>query len=1268
VHKISDVADTIVYNIYQLDSRIDPGTNAPPQMEILLADQDAVDDWVDMMGKNLKPGFTVKDIAETVNGQLLRRKQVTYTVHRAFHMPQVKNGILFGVKKAMAHGDPTKYKFPDINIGDEKQIGSIAWKNKHVGTPLHSFMQYIIEGKSFDDAYDQAKIDGLATIDKQMLFKNVYQPEMKKIAAIRAAGGEVMAETSIGHSGLKVGGKVDRVVVYGDGKTKIVDYKTSDAKVYDSNGNLNPSYTNPGTGGLASKEDGHFTQLETYAYVMGSKEDFGGGNVREAINVNEVEVMPIHFELDSSGRITDISLEKPITKPTTVDSTIKAGELLEKFYDAYIKVVQPGNNFIVPKTMEKVAEENHMKNLTTINSEIATNRTILQKLNAEKKAAVAAGNATLLNELNPKINSLIEKNENLLYQKKALQNLYEAYKQDLISISKIMEQNPKIEKLSTSELIVIYNQLVNYSMSAKNEYISALLKQVKYRLIADQALPTTENEGDITTRQVWSMAPSHFSEKLPVIRELMKHQLVATQKAENNVKRVLAELDKLDEAVRKEWDKNYSKNKIKLVKSTGSQYYENLYKKENGIIRPEYKSINDPTLNDAERAYLKFIWEYKQLSHIETRLRGANNNLATEVGALLVPESVFEEYHNNGFFAALHKFIGKNKRLNDVMVYGEKPIVDPATGKLDWVKGLFRYSDLINALDTPNVKSAVGLVKHTYYHTKYTLRAKKLLAKGFHDSLSGKGDGNAISSMSYINSHFVRNGEVVSDRVLEPMARTIDAQMQLRSSWFYGRSKNSEFSKDVHSAMQRFVMDMEFEAAMTEKSIELDNSSMSVMDLATIAQLSVQAAKLPNATRWMELWVNRELLGKGSEKYVSDLDRMASNFLISWTYLLIMTWNWKLGFFNLTTGILNNITFTDDYLKNNAKRLFEGGSPLWGKNNKARALWDAYEIVAYRPEVPDGSLSGRIVKWSSWFISAGEKVIQQTAFLARVPQAVWDNIDVDGDGKLTWKDPNGPQLDEKTITELKIKSSDVQGKYDPHDRRNYHGVAHLQLAMQFKTWLPDTFRQFFDGGSVDVFGNKHVGIVNAAGLWMKWALEAPTKGMAEANANYQQYASLEEYKAAQKNAIKSIAIMSAMWIMWAGLHGDDEDKEQADMLQSAMKQYMGMLDPDNLVAMISLPALNTIEKTKDAFMAIIGRAVYERDSRWGEAGEPKGFDKLIQAMPYRNLFAFDILGVKSPLLNENYGSGFGGGSFGGGGAGGSFGDSSQGGFDNFDSF
>jgi hypothetical protein len=1081
-----------------------------------------------------------------------------------------------------------------------------------VGTPVHRIVEAAINDESFEDAI--ASIKGMAKVDLAMLKKKVYDPLHKEAMDVKASGGEVFSEMLVGNNLLSVGGKIDVVFIYPDGSVKIRDIKTSQDKVWSAPGQLSVGYTERSGSSLLSKQQDHKSQLSIYAYIMGM-EDQWGSVTRAGIPIRKIEVQPINYTGDKgTNTISDIELEEPVIYDLEIEDVENAVRIVDGFNDYLNSLGNVNVAGITTLSIESFAGlinkplEAWKSTAEAAKKEIAD----LRKKHGQTNAP--ADVKKRINELNATIIDIKERIE-------GVKGLYNDYKKNIVKLSEILDNYGKIESLDKSQLIELYNRLNPLHFIVRNDTFVTVLKHLKMKIVSDELNADDVLEKDFTKLDVWAKAPSHVPESQPFLRELIKMQLIQAQKAEDSVRLRMRDLDKLDKDVRDAYyaDKSFAKKHLRVVKSVGAKYYENLWESKmvNGKLKYTgmFKNPNDPSLNPAEKAYIEYIEQYKKEQHVKERLAGGTGKASEELGGLLMPVQSFEEYTRNGFYKGLARFWGRNNRVEDIKIYAEHP-------KNPGVKDLYTLKDLLDGVEA----SSMNPVMKTFWISRYTNKATRLYKKKEHDALPGMKP-EQLNAAIYRQGHFIRDGRIALEDITDPYARVMDEGMNLRGNWYYARSRKEPFSLDVHSAMQRFVMDIEFEAAMHDRAYM--NDRMSVMDMANIAQVYYQTNKgLPNVANYMNKWFEGRVLGKGAETHLSDYDRVISKTLISWTYFMVMTFNWKLGALNLAAGVINNLTFGD-------AREYALNQKRWAQDwKKCRAIVKSHKLVEYRAEAEDNSIFGTFSKIGTGFITIGEEIIASTGFISRIPEDVFNNIVVGANGYVDYIDPNGPKLTSELITSLKAKSSSIQGKYGAQDRRNYHNIAGLQMAMQFKTWVPDMFRQWFGSESTDVFGNKHVGIVHAAKIWLNSAFMTATQGKAAAAAYYQKYNSMAEYQKAQRNAIKGILTMLSLYLIYTSMHGeDDEETTMSETIATIMRQFMGMLDPESLTGLLTVPSKATIDKVGSLMGSIIRMDTYKRDSKWGKKDEYVGFDKAIQVTPYKNLWATTF-----GAYNEDYGN------------------------------
>lgn len=1215
--------DDINKQIIELNRSINNGM--PFTGTIVIDDKKALDNFEAFWGNNLEiDHLGIKTKKRTEGGKVITSYVVPYTLKMAAYKHNA-NEPMVGATRIMQAYNASKFVVDPAIAGDENIVGTVEWKNKHVGTPLHAFIETATFTQDFEESYAAAVKEGLTKIDKDVLKKNIFDPIMKEIQEIEQNGGKVWSEMSIGNDSLRGYGKLDRITIFPDSTVRITDYKSSEKSIYDASGEFSSEYTKS-VNGSASKKEKHDAQLDIYTYLMGMED-----SDRSGIDVQETEIKPILFTL-KGDTITDIKFEKPVIKKVTVQTVNNGAEIVKGFNDMMRDMFNVDMAEVTEMTLEEFAAEYGI-NYTEKDAEVKELSKQLRSANSSKSMPKAERD-----QLRKKWKAL----DALL--KKIRSRYKNVYLTDLEEIKKLLGSED-IGGKSYTELVEIYNKLVKFQSIAKNTQLGSLIGMIQKAIVAkqindfniDNPDAKIKEEEDLTKKDVLLLAPSQMKTTQPLLRLLVKTQLEASQKAQDNMRESFKELDKIDKKLREEWDANnkdfWTKAKRRFSKMGGHRYYENMWDKDNPGF---YKSVDDPSLTATEKEYLQFIESYKSRPDIYSRISKAKSTLREANGGILISPNTFEIYSRLGFFQALSNFVKSNQPIESIMMYENNPV----TG----VKELVSYRDLISAIDSMKKSNIIDKIRAAALVVAYTRKAKSLLASGYHDKAPGT-IAEKIGGMTYRKGTFIKNGKIVEQDVVDYQKRTLDESMELRSRFFYGRGKKSAFSMDIYNSMQQFIIEMEYESALTNKNIDVNGADMSVMDLANIAQLSYQTKRdMPYANEWLEHWVERVIYGKNPRISLHQNEREWIQLGMGLTHLTVMTFNPWLGMSNLIIGLINNVTFGGfhQYFVNSFQR--------WGKDfRKCMAILKEHKIVNYKPEVPDGSMLGFFAKASTFFITLGEKIIQNSAFISKIPDNVWNNMQVDSNGDIQYIDPNGSKLTGDEIVKLKIQNSDIQGRYGEDDRRNYHNVAIWQLVMQFKTWLPDAINLIFAGNRQDVYGQKRVGIVPAMNLWLKYAFDSLTKGRAAANANYKEFGSLEQYKKAQRDAIKFILMATTLAFIVKSTDDDEEKRKRrrklresgfydafgktdTDAIADILKQFTGTINPKTLVGAAGLPAMNTVDKFAELAESMLFATTYKQNSVYGEKGEYKVFDNALKVLPYKNLF-ITLTGAK----NENYG-------------------------------
>ena len=178
-----------------------------------------------------------------------------------------------------------------------------------------------------------------------------------------------------------------------------------------------------------------------------------------------------------------------------------------------------------------------------------------------------------------------------------------------------------------------------------------------------------------------------------------------------------------------------------------------------------------------------------------------------------------------------------------------------------------------------------------------------------------------------------------------------------------------------------------------------------------------------------------------------------------------------------------------------------------------------------------------------------EYMIQGSLFMGQMPDSMWK--DFDKDGNYIGSDPN---INEK-IEEMKTKVSDIHGKYSAKDRRNFEMYEFGKFIGQFKTWIPDWWKERFGEEYIDQYGKRH------KGTWrdfMSYAIGDLRKDIMKPEF---WTSDKLEYVNARKN-LKGMLVLATLYALSASNNDDEKRRRKADFLSQAIGNLTFVFDPE----------------------------------------------------------------------------------------------------------
>jgi hypothetical protein len=227
----------------------------------------------------------------------------------------------------------------------------------------------------------------------------------------------------------------------------------------------------------------------------------------------------------------------------------------------------------------------------------------------------------------------------------------------------------------------------------------------------------------------------------------------------------------------------------------------------------------------------------------------------------------------------------------------------------------------------------------------------------------------------------------------------------------------------------------------------------------------------------------------------------------------------------------------------------------------------------------------------------GEKQIQGSMFLGQLTDTEWDSFEYK-DGKLQLK-PGANEKDiKKKFIQYQKRVTDIQGKYGEKERRAYMMFEYGKALGQFKTFIPDWWKERFGDRYIDSYNTEHVG------SWRTFN----TQSFADLR---KQLLSGDYWKTKEaKSNIKGLLILAGLFA-WKYSDDDDEEKRRkAGILENTIGQMMFIFDPHQLKYTVTAP---------EAPKATLGKMIDVMDDLMVKHDGDKAWQDTKQIIPYNKL-------------------------------------------------
>lgn len=545
--------------------------------------------------------------------------------------------------------------------------------NRNRGKGIHSIVESLIKGEDIADALKKSKLD----ITPEAL-KSLQQQAIPVIESLKKTG-QILPESVLANSEFKVAGTSDMPILRKNGVLDIYDWKTSKTSTAEA------KYEKSQRVGKASKKELQAAQLATYGRIM-ELADPNLGN--EGMQIGDIGVIPVHYEVDANGRITKVTVEKQI-KFDYDEYRYEADRLLNDHRN-----VMQDYDYNVLQDMTELEEDKFVREMDMPMNEMKSELKEIEALPYEMRDR--------------------ERADDLKKAIRLTEDRYQNYRRDFKKIKDVVGTKD-FTRWSYEQLVDAYNTLMSYGNMQDNVYVKRILNTMADRMKSMQESAIGEGpkgEKDISKSQVWTMAPSDIRDENPVAQKMISSYLPARESGDRAIRNMNESVDKLTQAVIKE--KGFDVASVFGNKKKMAEVFKNLVDTTDKD-RPQFKNPDD-----AKQAATLTYNEKKLLIHIRENMNQFKEKQAKSARGWRdgfypqVSRNFWETYQNEGLFGAMVEKLHKN----DPEALKDQKIDVPNTNGKGTVK--MTYGDVLSMLEkektSGKIKEALAANKLKRYH------------------------------------------------------------------------------------------------------------------------------------------------------------------------------------------------------------------------------------------------------------------------------------------------------------------------------------------------------------------------------------------------------------------------------------------------------------------------------------------------------------------------------------------------------------------------
>jgi hypothetical protein len=744
---------------------------------------------------------------------------------------------------------------------------------------------------------------------------------------------------------------------------------------------------------------------------------------------------------------------------------------------------------------------------------------------------------------------------------------FKKYSFDYNKINRLRLSEGNLDNKSLDELTDLYNLTVEFDPNSDN----AFLAEVKYRiayLVSEKQREFLESKGadisrnkfeDLQGKDVIMKALGHMSEAFPELQSLSKmydKQVNDMQTERNNKKQKLQELAK---DVIAEESKNIG---VKVKDFTVGNAHKFFAWMDAG--NGEYISVAKArSMSDAKAKFLEFTLQLKE------DYKGLQENTPAGYSPLEVIKTdpdFAEKFESSGIVGAAQQYLGTNERLRQVKIK-----YTDSNGKTSLKTFGEIEQELQKDAKAGKISKAIAVSKSLYYNRK----AKTLLKNGVDDS------GEEINALR-------------ADYVL-------NKQGKLVNKFGLKRPVDFDYSRNFYAAAVQYIDDMTWNKYIQPivpvvESIEHFNNTTG-MD----RQIK------PNVVKWLQIWKKMHVYQERQDTLLPPEVNYLMRTLRHMTSLIRLGFNAKAPLVNLIAGQQNNFRELGGkaLVKGQLRMLTPTKGGAMKYSTKAFNMIKKYNVVSTDyDEKATISAKGIFNTLAQGLTVLAEHNIQGAMFLGQFSTAEWN--DFDSQGNYKGSDPN---IMEK-IEYFKKRVTDTHGKYPAKDRRNFEYFELGKFIGQFKTWVPDWWKQRFGSRYIDRDGKEHYGswrVIQYQGL----------KQIRKDIIDPDFWKSDKASAVAMRKNLRSALMMGSLLAISLGGDDDERKRKKGDILQQSIGNLTFIFNPEQAKFMIKQSAAGTglLYDFIDALDSGIKAERYKSKSGKHDKGDLVAFDKATRLIP-----------------------------------------------------